>query len=135
MTMPAPNTQRTELPRPHPDRPMVTLLITDNLMQDRQDQTIRWVIGQPHPFVPEMTIRRMFTDHDGVEVYSAPTQGNVCIRDLIPMARIRLVQEGMSLDVFIDELDDAESDDDEEDEPEYLDEEPVPTNGPAAVTS
>lgn len=134
MTMPAPDVRRIELPAPQ--YPMIVLMFTDNLVPEgsgRVGQTISWAVSKAHPFVPEMNVVRMFVDRGGVEVYSASNDGKIGIRDLVPMDRVRLIQEAMPLEVFVEELDAAESGDDDEDEdpePEPELPEPNPATGP-----
>ena len=136
MTMPVPHTQVVELPPAN--YPMIVLLVTDDIVDiSPTHQSMKWVLAAPHPFIPNMKVMRMFVDRGGVEVYSAGDDGKTCMRDLVPMDRVRVVQEAMPLDVFVDELTAAESgDDDDEDEPEEPEEQEetpeAPTNGQTA---
>jgi hypothetical protein len=69
-----------------------------------------------------MKVVRMFVENGGIAVYSAADDGSTGMRNLIPLDRTRLVEEAMPLEVFIDELGQAESDanfaDDDDDSPE-----------------
>lgn len=81
-----------------------------------KEEPITWVISKQHPLLPDMKVIRMFLDHDGVEVYSVSADGRSGMRNMVPMAKIRLTEEAMALDVFAEELAAAE-DDDEDPEP------------------
>jgi hypothetical protein len=78
-----------------------------------------------HPFVPAMQIMRMYVATGGVEVYS--TDGKTCMRDTVPTAFVRLIQEGMPPHIFIEEIEAAESEDDDDDDG---DEDEIPTESP-----
>ena len=71
-----------------------------------------------------MRVVRMFADDGGVEVYSHDDQHGM--RNRIPMAMIRLIEEAMPVELLADEISDAEGDEDEPDpdEPELDPEEP-----------
>lgn len=94
---------------------------------------VLWVITRAHPLSPDLKIKRMFSNDDGVEVYSASDDGTSCMRDFIPMSRIRFARETMSIDLFVQELEDAESED-EEPEPEPEPEPEIPSS-PGQVPS
>jgi len=137
MTMQSlPAVQAIELPKPN--FPMVTRMISDPLFPESKPQTvgcphckgnisvsapsdkqepITWIVGQAHPLVPDMKLVRMFVDSGGVEVYSVSSDGKAGMRNLVPMDSIRLVEEAMPLDVFVEEITAAEEDD-EPDDPE-----------------
>jgi hypothetical protein len=108
---------------------MVTRMISDPLFPappeapDKTEQPVTWVLSHPHPLVPSMKVVRMFVENGGIAVYSAADDGSTGMRNLIPLDRTRLVEEAMPLEVFIDELGQAESDanfadDDDDDSPE-----------------
>jgi len=115
---------------PPPGYPLVTRVISNPLFPSEpiagsgvsREDPVTWMLGQPHPFVPTMTIVRMFVVRSGgVEIYSvggspgSPPDG---MRNLLPMHSVRFVEEAMPIEVFIDELALAESGDDDEPEPE-----------------
>lgn len=132
MTMPAeiaPSAPQAAEPidLPPPGYPMVVLMITDNVA-DYGKPPIRWAINQPHPFVPEMIVERMFSDTDGVEIYSHDGR-KVGMRDLIQARHVYLVQEGMPIDIFADVLDDAERAAETPPPPDPDSEPPAPPNG------
>jgi hypothetical protein len=122
MTMPSAPGRAIELPPP--GYPMLVLLITDDLVPEdgaKKGTTVQWTVSKPHPFVPKMNVMRMFINNGAVEIYSTSADGAVGTRDTIPMIRVRLAQEAMPLDVFVQELAAAESgfdadDDDDGDE-------------------
>ena len=89
-------------------------------------EPIIWGTDRPHPFVPNMKIEYMFIDGDLIEVYS--TDGKIGMRDLIPMSTVRLAEEGMTLDVYEEEIDlaAARSVDEDPDDPESEPEEESP---------
>jgi len=126
MTMPVPTppaapVRTVELPAP--GYPMVTRMISDPLFPPEQsgarEDPVTWAVSQPHPLVPEMKVVRMFIEPGGgVAVYSVSSDGTKGMRNLI--GRVRLVEEVMSLDIFIDELDraEAEAEGDDDDPPQ-----------------
>jgi hypothetical protein len=77
-----------------------------------------------------MKVMRMFIDRGGVEVYSVSGDGRTGVRNLVPMSMIRLIEEAMPLEVFIEELDAAENDEPEPNEPE-----PEPEPAPPPVST
>jgi hypothetical protein len=81
----------------------------------QREEPVTWVIAQSHPFVPTLKIVRMFIVEDGVTVYSCAEGSSEGLRNLIPMHTVRFVEEGMPIDIFVDELNLAEQD--EPDEP------------------
>jgi hypothetical protein len=76
----------------------------------QREEPVTWVVAQSHPFVPTMKIVRMFIAEDGVSVYSCAEGGAEGMRNLIPMHTVRFVEEGMPIDIFVDELNLAEQD-------------------------
>jgi hypothetical protein len=105
---------------------MVTRMISDPLFPqapeavDKTEQPVTWVVSHPHPLVPSMKVVRMFIENGGIAVYSVADDGSTGMRNLVPMDRTRLVEEAMPLNVFVEELADAEAgplnDDDPDDE-------------------
>ena len=85
-------------------------------------QHLMWEIGKKHPLLPTADIIRMFSvPGESVEVYSKHDMkegGSVGMRNTIPWHSVRLVEEIMPGDVFIEELTEAEDARDEVDEPE-----------------
>ena len=125
------NTKLIALPPPNPNVPMIGIVFTDNIVPGKGHDaaaTIQWSVSKAHPFVPGMHVVRMFVTDDGVEVYSSSDDGKTCMRDLISSKYVRLVQEAMTVDVFVRELQDAE---DDEDDPEP---DPEPAPSPGAVS-
>lgn len=97
-----------------------------------KEEPIAWVISKAHPFVPKFTVMRMFLDGGVVEVYSISDDHKVGMRDVIPIHTVRLVQESMPLDIFVEELIDAENDDEDPDPPDPGGPDPDPAPAPAA---
>jgi hypothetical protein len=87
-----------------PGYPMTTHMISNALFPDMQLESCPWVIDQSHPLVPEMKVVRMFVVEGGVHVYSAPSSGGICTRTFVSMGWIKLVEEVMPIDVFLEEL-------------------------------
>lgn len=126
MTMPGPMPPVHPIQLPAPGYPMVTRMISDPLFppasdaQDKSEQPVTWVVSHPHPLVPTMKVVRMFIEGTGVAVYSVSDDGATGMRNLVPLDRTRLVEEAMPLNVFVEELADAEegggppSDDDDD---------------------
>jgi hypothetical protein len=131
-------TKTTELPPPNPEAPMLVTVFTDNLVPDDRDNnaSVVWAVSKSHPYVPGVKVLRMFIalERGGIEIYSVSEDGKICMRDLVPMSRLRLAQEAMTSEIFIDELAAAEEGgDDDEDEPEDEPETTQPSaNGQAA---
>jgi len=93
--------------------------------QDKSEQPVTWVVSHVHPLVPSMKIVRMFIDGTGIAIYSVSDDGITGMRNLVPMDRTRLVEEAMPMEVFVEEIADAEEaagpmgddNDDEDDAP------------------
>lgn len=116
---------------PDPGFPMLTRMITEGLFTEKgtpatanapatptvqpKDQSLTWVVSEPHPLLPDCKVVRMFVTEDGVMVYAWPSDGKAGMRNLIPNSRIRMVEEVMPPEVFIEELAAAESDDEPDD--------------------
>jgi hypothetical protein len=106
-SMPAvPDIRTIELPQP--GFPMLTRMVSNPLFLDDKGEPKTWIVGQPHPLVTSMKVMRMFVADGGVEVYSVSDDGKAGMRNLVPMATVRLTEEAMPLDVFADELAAAE---------------------------
>lgn len=153
MTTSAP-TAVQQIVLPPPGNIVLTHMLTDPLFPDKKpqvmacphckqslsvpsatgkDEPIAWVIGQPHPFMNEMKVIRMFLVTDGVDIYSVTTNGKAGVRSFIPMKSVRLTEQAMPLDVFADELADAEeedADDPDPDDPDPGDPGPEPELAP-----
>jgi hypothetical protein len=133
MTQPQGAVQTVALPEPR--YPMVTRVISSALFPDSKgkEDPVAWVVSQPHPLVPQVNVVRMFLDRGGVEVYSVSHDGKAGMRNLIPISHVRLVEEAMPIDVFIEELSAAENGDDEiepeEPEQEQKPQVAAPSNG------
>lgn len=143
MTQPVPMPATTGITLPPPTYPMVVHMISNPMFppdvdpQGRvaKEEPIAWVISKAHPFVPKFTVMRMFLDGGVVEVYSVSDDHKVGMRDVIPIHTVRLVQESMPLDIFVEELIDAESDDDDPDPGDPGGLGPDPAQGPAPVAN
>jgi hypothetical protein len=122
---------------PAPGYPMLTRMISNSLFpsEDGKQDPVTWVVSFPHPLVPEMRVVRMFVDRGGVEVYSISADGRNGMRNLIPMSMIRLVEEAMPINVFVDELETSEesASDDDDDGFDEEDEAPNPEPDSAPV--
>jgi hypothetical protein len=88
---------------PEPGYPMLTRMLSNVLFPDMPPGSCSWKLDGVHPLVPEMKVVRMFVVDGGVHVYSAPSNG-VCTRNFVPMGWIRLIQEVMPLEVFVEQL-------------------------------
>jgi hypothetical protein len=107
----------TTVALPAPQFPMMTRMISNSLLPDGgREEPTTWVVSQPHPLVPDMKVVRMFVDRGGVEVYAVSSDGKNGMRNLIPMSWVRLVEEVMPLEVFVEELAAAESEPDDDDD-------------------
>lgn len=125
MTMQTPRRQaQPKIELPAPQYPILSRLVTESILEN-SDEPVVWVLGGAHPFVDRAKIMRMFIDRgrvtsspqgelDGnnagvVEIYSAPEQDAVeGLRHTIPLNAVRLVEEVMPIDVFVEELAAAE---------------------------
>jgi hypothetical protein len=132
MTQPQGSVQTVALPAP--GYPMVTRVVSSALFPDSKgkEDPVAWVVSQSHPLVPQVNVVRMFLDRGGVEVYSVSHDGKAGMRNLIPISHVRLVEEAMPIDVFVEELNAAENDGDEP-EPEETAQEQKPQA--AVITS
>lgn len=122
-------TMKFELPAP--GYPMVTRVISNVLRSDKSTVAgahWAWVVKERHPIEPRCKVVRMFVDErGGVEVYSMTDDAQFGVRNIIPAHEIKLIEEGMPIDVFVEELAAAEMDGDEPDEPETPEETDVTT--------
>lgn len=121
MTTPngTPSMKVVELPQP--TFPVLTRVISKPFFNDREEG-VTWKLGEAHPLMTDMKVIRMFADQDYVEIYSVPTDKGVhYTRNRIPLSSIRLTEEAMPLEIFVEELAAAEDgddvDDDDGDEP------------------
>lgn len=122
-----------ELPPPEP--PILNRMVTQCLLpaDDGRETPMVWSLGRENPLDPKMKVIRMLLTDDGdVEVYSMPSNGagDTYWRHTIPRHMVRVVQEMMPVDIWIDELIDAETGDD--DDPDDPDPELEP-NGPSPI--
>jgi hypothetical protein len=98
-----PITKTIELPEA--GYPMLTHMISNALFPDMLSGNCPWSVDDPHPLVPEMKVVRMFVTGGGVDVYSAPDHdGKACTRSFVPMSWIKIIEEVMPLNVFVEEL-------------------------------
>jgi hypothetical protein len=153
MTMPT-NVPATESALPEPEYPMVTLVISNPVFPrepkhqqaacphckgaitlpvgDKEDpKPVAWLIGKPHPFVPTAKIVRMHVIEGVVTVFSLSEDASACIIDELPIESVRLIEKGMPYEVFVEELEDAEGEDDPEPDPEPK----LEPNGTQATTA
>lgn len=118
----------SQIQLPEPSYPMLTRMISQPLLSEgERGDPVVWIMGDAHPLVPDMHVVRMFVVENGVEVYSVaadPRKGGT--RNLIPMARIRLIEEAMPVSVFVEELATAEAGGGDLDDDEGDDEDDVP---------
>lgn len=110
-----------ELPPPEP--PILTRMVTQSLLptDDGREMPVIWLLGKENPIDAGMKVIRMLLTADGdVEIYSMPSNGagDTYWRHTIPKSMIRVTKEMMPVDVFIDELIEAESGDDDDDDPD-----------------
>jgi hypothetical protein len=143
MTMPqAPGAPNEELLPPE-----LRLLVTDNLDPNSgtsKGPTVNWIVGKPHPFMPSMNVEAMFVSRNAVAVYVYSSSGSqqTGARDVIPMRRVRLAHERMTLEVLAEEInasaagedpyvydDPAEDDDERDEDPDSTPAESPPPNG------
>ena len=122
------------LPAPNPNAPLLKRVVTSPPFSD-QTREIIWEIGEDHPLAPGWKIVRMFIDHSGVEIYSLPPEGGKghYTRNMVPMTLVKLTEEVMSVEVFVEELTDAEEDDDDDDDDDDADPEAGVGEGPGPV--
>jgi len=120
--------------------PRIMFMVTDHLAPQPLEQgqrpppTDEWKVGDNHPYVSDMRIVAMFRDGDVIEVYSMSSKSGG-MRDVVPLSRVRLIQEVMPPEVFAEELAHAElgyPDDDDPDDPE--DPEELPSPSPRATS-
>lgn len=112
---------------PEPDGSLVTRAVTDRLIDDQRG-TIVWVTGEPNPMAPATQIVRMYATapivDDGetaspgreLRVYSVST--SKIVRHTISPQHVRLIEEGLDLDVFLSEIHVEEGIEEDEDEAE-----------------
>jgi len=125
MTQPAPNNRRI-IELPPLKYPTVTRVVSDPLFPADQGtgippspgvEPVLWLLGGNHPFSGAKIVRIHFDDL-AVEIY-AVSGGGAPTRNIIPMSRVRLLEEEMPVEIFIEEMTAAqeeEPDDDDDDE-------------------
>ena len=105
---------------PEPGYPILTHMVSNALFPDMQAKEMNcqhcgasislladksvWSLDESHPLVPEMKVARMFLGAGGVDVYAVSNDGKACTRSFVPMSWIRLTEEVMPLNVFVEEL-------------------------------
>ena len=117
---------------PEPNGTTVMRAITNRIL-DEGKGGLAWAVGSANPLVKDMKIIRMYSsapeapeDEDGkptaqidtrreLRVYSLST--NKIIRHIIPPDQIRLIEEALTLEAFLEEID-AEEGIEEDEEPE-----------------
>lgn len=128
------------LPSPNPDRPMVLRMITNGILPPDLPPNVPvpasasialWAVDVQHPLMESLTVRRMIDQGNGVDVYSTSADGRVFIRHFVPIAQIRITEELMSAQLFVEEMTAAETDTDDGDDPEDDEPEPEPEPLPA----
>jgi len=145
MTMPAPNMRIVQLPPPQ--YPLITRVLSSPVYPEDGSAPIAWLLSRAHPRLPDQKVIRLILGGAGIEVYSVaanpnpdPEKESPCVRTTIPMRSVLIIEEAMPLDVFIEELSAAESDDgsdgfDDESDDELPEQPPanVAPVGPVAV--
>lgn len=94
--------------------PAVTRVVSLAPIEELHVTEVTWIVNQAHPVMKAWRIVRMFDGDAGVEVYSVSADGTP-MRNRIPSMMIKLVEETMSMEVFVEEMARAESDDDDDD--------------------
>jgi hypothetical protein len=105
---------------PEPGYPMLAHVVSNALFPEMQSGSVNcqacsaavavpsdksiWSVDDPHPLVPELKVVRMFIDNGGIEIYSVTEDGKSCTRNFVPMDWIRVTEEVMPLDVFVEEV-------------------------------
>jgi hypothetical protein len=107
---------------PAPTYPLTNQVVARNPFPQEgkgSNQPIVWRVGQPHPFVKDFRIVRMYIlPGVGVEAYAGkPGDSSVAVRNTIPWHCVELTEEVMDAATFVDEIVDAERDG-EDPEPE-----------------
>ena len=125
MTMQQPQPQVRTIELPAAQYPMLTRMVSEPIFGE-SEEPVAWALSKPHPFIPDLNVVRMFLDRgDGngsatVEIYSVSPNGTKGgVRHIIPLNSVRIVEEAMPIDVFVEELAAAEgpNDDGGSDEP------------------
>ncbi len=113
--------QMREIKLPQPQPPIVTRVLSDNLAAAAGGDPLLWVVGAAHPMDKQSKVVRMFVYERVVHVYTS-REGN-CVRNVIPLARVRLVEEVMPVEMFVEELQAAEDGEDPDDDGDDEDDE------------
>lgn len=108
--------------------PAVTRVVSLSPLDELKANEVTWTLNQDHPIIKGMRIVRMFDGDAGVEVYSVGGDGTP-MRNRIPSMMIKLVEEAMPIEVFIEEMARAESDDGDDDDGDDEDDEVGPETG------
>lgn len=139
--------QRIELP--DPNGAFVMRAVTNQIKDDGKGSLV-WITGEFNPLAPKMKIVRMYSSPpeapSGDDDESAPAlvdnrrelrvysvSPNKIIRHIIPPDQIRLIEESLTLETFLEEIDAEEGIEDDEDPENPLettaDTQPPPPDG------
>lgn len=107
MTQPA---KQNTLQLPPANMPLVSRVVSTHPF-DGSPTT--WELGKEHPVIPKTKIVRMYiVSGECVEIYGVTDDGKVGVRNALPWHSIRMAEETMDPETFIDEIKTAENDDD-----------------------
>lgn len=114
---------------PPPEFPLLTRLISESLLPrevvigtrrgnqgqpveitEQRESAITWTLHSDHPLIPDMKIVRMFYTEETVDIYSVSKDGKNGVRNIIPVNRVRIIEEIMPIELFVEELTAAEAD-------------------------
>ena len=116
MTQPSTEPKKP-LELPEPNYPMVNRVLAENPFPPSGGSVeLLWFeVGKPHPLSSEQSVVRMFfqTGENGVpfgiEIYCAVQGGKVGGRSTIPWSLVKLVEEVMPAEIFVEQITDAEN--------------------------
>jgi len=116
-----------EAPKPNPQTG-----ITPPAMPIDYYQPLLWEFGKPHPFIPDLTIVRMYVELGvGVEVYCTGKDGKTGSRNTLPWHLVKMTEELMDPETFVSEIAAAE----EESSGGEPEPEPQPNGKPATAVA
>jgi hypothetical protein len=120
-------TEMVSVPLAKGGEPHTMRVLTSIPLDDKGKEAATFNLGMPHPHMQACTIVRMYTYRGvSVEAYSLTREADgkvVGFRTVIPWGAVRLIEEGMGVETFVAEVQDAEEEHlngggEEPDEPE-----------------
>lgn len=100
---------------PEPDGTFVVRAVTNRIVDEGKGPLV-WAVGRSNPLASDMKIVRMYASDGELRAYSVSEK--MILRHVVPFDQVRVVEEGLTLPVFLEAIEEEESEDDDDDDPE-----------------